>query len=87
MQDIKNAINDIIIASIKTIVFDYIFGYRGICLYACNIGMRLVVVVVVVMNTKMMNDIKMCVRMRVNGVVGVDNDEHEEIEYKNIETS
>ncbi len=24
-----------------------------------------------------MNDIKMCVRMRVNGVVGVDNDEHE----------
>ena len=29
------------------------------------------------MNTKMMNDIKMCVRLRVNGVVGVDNDEHE----------
>ena len=25
------------------------------------------------MNTKMMNDIKMCVRMRVNGVVGVEN--------------
>jgi len=38
--------------------------------------MRLMVVVVV-MNKKMMNDIKMCVRMRVNGVVGVDNDEHE----------
>ncbi len=32
------------------------------------------------MNTKMMNDIKMCVRMRVNGAVGEDNDKHEEIE-------
>ena len=35
----------------------------------------------VVMKTKMMNDIKMCVRMRVNSVVGVDNDEHENDEW------
>ena len=28
------------------------------------------------MNTKMMNDIKMCLRVRVNGVVGGDDDEH-----------
>ena len=45
--------------------------------FVYNIGMRLVVVV----NIKIMNDIKMCVRLRVNGVVGVDNDEHDEIEY------
>jgi hypothetical protein len=62
---------------INTLVIDYALRYRGICLYACNIGIRLVVVVVVVMNTKMRIDIKMWMRMRVNGVVGDDNDEHE----------
>ena len=32
------------------------------------------------MNKKMMNYIKMCVCMRVNGVVGIDNNEHENYE-------
>ena len=33
------------------------------------------------MNIKMMNDKKMFVRMRVDGVVGVDNDENENDEW------
>ncbi len=31
----------------------------------------------VVMNTRMMNDIKICVRVKVNDHVGGDDDEHE----------
>jgi hypothetical protein len=55
-------------------VIVYVFGYSGIFLNACNIGRRLVMVV---MNTRMMNDIKICVRVKVNDHVGGDDDEHE----------